>query len=253
VSVSVNGTPPDGKLCVRIKVISLPSSTSMRDSIRRQFDGLGIGFEFFDAVAPDNATAHITCYDASEFIVNCGRTATSTEIACYASHLALWRQCAEDNEPSLILQDDAQLDDAFRAGLFVASCQINKLGFIRVSPPVLRSSPVIDQLGPFRIHFCRRVPLTAVAYALSPDAAEQLADRGSIVEEPVDRYLQRFWRHRHPVFAISPPIVRPSTHARGSEIGETQKLPTSAGVWLRRACRTAQNEIARTHYNALHL
>lgn len=238
---------------MKIVVISLKSSQERRDSIEQQFRDLGVDFEFFDAVRPSGSSAHLRGYDEEEFIVNCGRPATDTEIACYASHLALWRLCADQQEPFLILEDDARLDSDFLAGLFVTSSQVSKLGFIRVSLPHLATSTRVNRLGPFDIHYCMRAPLLALGYAVSPEVAAQLVHSGGTVEEPVDKFLQRFWRYQRPVFAIVPPIVTLSSLADESDIGQRSKPRVTAGIWIRRAARKARNSVSRTLYNAAFL
>lgn len=238
---------------MKIQVISLESAVERRRSIEQQFTKIDTSFEFFDAICPRNSLQHIDGYAEQEFMLNCGRGATDAEIACYASHLALWRRCASGDEPFLILEDDARLDASFVSGLHVASCNIRALGFVRVSLPKLKTSTVIDQMGPFAIHYCRRVPLLALGYALSPRVAKRLAARGGIVEEPIDKFLQRFWRHKEPVFALTPPFVGLSDLATASNIGERHRPRPDASLWLRRAVRKTQNSVLRTLFNARYL
>ena len=234
---------------MKIKVISLASSAHRRTSIRRQFERLETPFEFFDAIEPGEALEHVHAYNENEFLLNCGRGATDSEIACYASHLALWRKCADEGEPYLILEDDAHLDESFLAGLLVAASRIRKLGLIRVSLPIVDTSVTLDRLGPFDIQYCRRVPLLALGYGLSPEAAARLATAAPNVEEPVDKFIQRFWRHGQPVFAVMPPFVHLATLANESDIGHRTRLSYGLATWLQRAARKVQNSISRTLYN----
>lgn len=233
---------------MKIQVISLKTSDQRRESISRQFELLDTEFEFFDAITPEYAPEHINGYDEEEFTVNCGRPATATEIACYASHLALWRRCVEEGVPYLILEDDALLDDMFLTGLLVASSQMSKLGFIRLSVPEPSTSVIIRKFGPISIHYCCRVPLIALGYAISPGTAEQLVRHGATIEEPVDKYLQRYWRHDQPVFAVEPPVVRLADHAAVSDIGAREMPKLSLSIWLRRAARKSHNSLARSVY-----
>ena len=237
---------------MKIKVISLKAAEDRRRNIERQFRDLDTQFDFFDAVRPENSAGHVAGYDENEFFANCGRAATDSEIACYASHLSLWRACAEENESFLILEDDARLDELFYIGVLVTACKVSQIGFIRVSLPHLQSSTLVDRLGPFDIRYCRRAPLLALGYAISPKVAKQLAARGAIVEEPVDKYLQRFWRHEQPVYAVTPPFVRLSSHADASCIGDRHRTRPGLKLWFRRAVRKAQNSVLRTLYNARH-
>lgn len=235
---------------MKINVISLQSAVHRRQSISQQFDHLDTAFDFFDAVQPPRSRDHIEGYNEREFMLNCGRAATDTEIACYASHLALWQQCSDEGTPYLILEDDAQLDESFLTGLFVTTSQIQKLGFIRVSLPELKRSTMMQRLGPFDIHYCQRAPLLALGYALSPRVAGQLVEAGKVVEEPVDKFLQRFWRFRQPVFAVVPPFIALSEHADDSNIGPREMPGLDAGTWIRRAGRKLQNSVSRALYNA---
>jgi len=234
---------------MKIRVISLRNSLRRRDSIRRQFEKLETPFEFFDAITPGDARHHVKGYDRREFFRNCGRYATETEIACYASHLVLWRRCADEGLPYLILEDDARLDSTFQAGFLAATSQIRKLGFIRVSLPRIRTPLLIGHLGPFDIQYCRRAPLLALGYAIAPISAKRLAHAAAIVEEPVDKFMQRFWRHGQPVFAITPPFVKLASVSDDSDIGERARHQSGFSVWLQRAPRKAQNYIQRTAYN----
>lgn len=234
---------------MKIKVISLSSSVKRRNSIKKQLSDLGAPFEFSDAITARDALEHVHHYDEREFLLNCGRPATATEIACYASHLALWQRCAEGEDPYLILEDDAELDSSFLAGLRVVAAQILQRGLIRVSLPHVNDALTIDDLGQFRIQYCRRAPLLALGYAVSPKAAARLSRAAQVVEEPVDKYMQRFWRHGQAVYAMSPPIVRLAPIAEKSDIGERMRPKYGLSMWLRRAVRKTQNSVARARFN----
>lgn len=234
---------------MKIKVISLSSSIRRQDNIREQLGKLNAPFEFADAIRPDAALQHIHHYDEREFLLNCGRPATATEIARYASHLALWQRCSDDYDPYLILEDAVELDASFLAGLLVVANRIRNRGLIRVSSPEVENALPIDDLGRFKIQYCRRVPLLALGYAVSPKAAARLAEAGQIVEEPVDQFIQRFWRHRQPVYAMYPPIVRLAAVSQEPHISERRPPRYGFATWIRRAARQAEDTIARTCFN----
>lgn len=235
---------------MRINVISLKSATARRESIKKQFDQQRVDFRFFDAIEPHAACQSIEGFNEREFVVNCGRVATDTEIACYASHLALWRRIGAGKNPQLILEDDAKLEPGFGPGLLIASSKARRLGFVRVSLPAVRTSNRVEQVGAFEIHLCRRAPLLALGYVLSPLVARRLANIGSIVEEPVDKFLQRYWRFGNPVYALVPNIVGLSVHAEESHIGARHKTRIDAELWLNRAGRKTENAVRRTLFSA---
>ncbi len=233
-----------------IRVISLKNSSLRRASIATQFAALNMAYEFFDAVTPLGAPAYIGGYDESEFLLNCGRVATDAEIACYASHLELWRQCAAAKRPYLILEDDARLTRSFCDGLPVLNRWVAERGLVRVALPLPRQSARVARQDSFALHYCRRVPLQALGYALSPGAARRLACAGATIEEPVDKFLQRFWRHGQRVYALLPAIVEHSLLADISEIGERIRDDYDVPTRLRRLIRKSGNAVARACSNA---
>lgn len=234
---------------MKIVVISLKGSERRRASIQKQFDAAGLAFEFFDAVSGHDALNHVHHYDDSEFVRNCGRSATANEIACYASHLALWGCCAAGDEPFLILEDDARLDPGFVHGFGVIKRRIGRLGLVRACGPFPNWSKSIEQSGPFDIRRCQRVPLLALAYALTPEAATRLVTAGSIVDEPVDKFMQRFWRHKQEIVALHPPIAHASTLECESDIGHRERANYTIRLWLIRLQRKCSNSLFRELYN----
>jgi hypothetical protein len=91
--------------------------------------------------------------------------------------------------------------------------------------------------------------LLALGYALSPVGASKLLDAGATVNEPVDKFMQRFWRHKQPVFAITPPVVTLGALAEESDIGARTRQAYGVSTWLRRATRKMQNAARRTAFN----
>ncbi len=234
---------------MKIVVISLKGSERRRANMRKQLSDKGLAFEFFDAVSGHDALDHVHHYDDDEFIRNCGRSATANEIGCYASHLAVWEQCAKGTEPFLILEDDARLDPGFVHGFGVVERRIAQLGLVRICGPYPDRSKNIEQTGPFELRRCQRVPLLALAYALSPSAAVRLVTAGYVVVEPIDKFMQRFWRHKQLVVALHPPITHASTLEYESDIGHRARPGYTMGMWLIRLRRKCRNSLQREAYN----
>lgn len=238
---------------MKIKVISDITSRQQRKRIDNQFTATGTEFEFFDAVTPDNSLHHIAGYDESEFVLNCGRLAHETEIARYASHLALWHQCAQEGVPYLVLEDDAELTEAFLTGLLLATSQIEVLGFIHLAAPEEPASVLMRQFGPFEIRFCRHAPHSARGYAISPHAADLLIQHGDRVQEPVDSFLQRFWHHRQPVFTISPPVLNSSNQVSDKVFTPQTRPKNGFRLWIRRMARKVHASRARHWFSSAFL
>ena len=78
---------------------------SLKDSQRRkfqtkQFDELGLDFRFFDAI--ESCQVHEK-HNHNDW----ERPLKISEVACYKSHLELWKRTISNQECSLILEDDA--------------------------------------------------------------------------------------------------------------------------------------------------
>ena len=235
---------------MKIVVISLQASVQRRRNIAQQFDDAGLAFEFFDAIPGARASRHVHHYDEAEFRINNGRSATSNEIGCYASHLAVWRHCVDAGQPVLILEDDARLSQHFVEGLAAIGGVIERCGIVRASLPPIKRSTEVERLPGFRVRYCHHVPLLALGYALSPAAAARLIDAGTVVDDPVDKFLQRFWIHGQPTFALRPYIVHLDPLSRDSDIGGRERDPLTPGLYLRRRLRRTGNSLRREWFNA---
>jgi glycosyl transferase family 25 len=234
---------------VKIIVISLTSSRERRQRIRRQFRAINTEFEFFDAVDGHGTLAHIHHFDGREFFLNTGRAAVASELACYASHLAAWRQCVDENEAFVVLEDDAKLGLSFADGLRAIEQEIYRRGFIRMAASIAGATLATETLKSFELRYCRKVPLMAPGYAISPKAARRMADRAEIVEAPIDKFIQQFWRHGQPVYALQPGIVFQHRVGEASDIGDRVRSAGTLATWLARARRKVSNATMRHWFN----
>lgn len=89
-------------------VISLSTAHERRIHINSEFSKKGIDFEFFDALTPEPAALF-----AQELGLNIDEYAlTKGEVACFMSHVFLWKKMVDDNIPHMaIFEDDIYLGD----------------------------------------------------------------------------------------------------------------------------------------------
>lgn len=92
-------------VAMKITVINLPSATDRRQFQLQQAASLGLELNFKDAVHRDQVPSGV----AETLAMQWERKMSPTEVACYLSHFQLWEQVASDNQPHLILEDDALL------------------------------------------------------------------------------------------------------------------------------------------------
>lgn len=215
---------------MRIFVISLRSAQARRIHVRREMVAAGVRFRFFDGIeGGSDPAAHFDAYSGPLYRINTRREPMSGEVGCYASHLALWRHCIALGEPILVLEDDFQLLPGFATNLRQIEAATRDHGFLRLetfdrprrrfSLRPRRRAQKVREYGALSVHYLSSVPLCMLAYAISPSAAAALVDASATLRAPVDKFMQRTWEHRVPLFAISPPLVCTADLAGDSTIG----------------------------------
>jgi glycosyl transferase, family 25 len=93
---------------MRSCVISLKTAFERRKHIEAQFFEHNVSFQFFDALTPDKAEVLAReiglCYEEKRL--------TPGELACFMSHVALWKKMLDENIPFMaIFEDDIYLGE----------------------------------------------------------------------------------------------------------------------------------------------
>ena len=245
---------------MRIVVISLVEAVDRRRSAAEQLSALGLEFEFFDACdASTRIPSHFDEFDGLAYRLNCQRDPTPGEIGCYASHLSLWKQCAVSDEPYLVLEDDFEALPGFIEAIAVLEMLLKEHDFIRLEPfnraravgkRLRLAGQTLDTIGRFTFHYLSDVPTQLTAYAISPSGATRLAKASSRLTAPADKFVQRTWVHRVPIFALSPAIARTGPHSRHSMIGDRRRLKRRGlGLLLARAAYKGFGELRRIGFD----
>jgi glycosyl transferase family 25 len=237
---------------MKIYIINLRKSANRRIEMAAELGRFGLDHEFFPAIEGDHGHEFFDGYDQSEFLLNSGRNASPGEVGCYASHLTLWRQSLERNEPVLVLEDDALLTPRFGDALQIISRLISDYDFIRMQtlgPERNQDSMPVERIGDFTIDYCSRYPYGAMAYAVSPVEARRLLAASRTLTGPVDLILRNFWDHGQPLFAISPNVVQAADSCMETTIGERPKEHLGTTVRIHRALRKLGWRRARSRFN----
>ena len=237
---------------MRIFVINLERSKDRRASIAAQLEPLPIAYSFFDAIDERRGYDFFSAYDEKKYLANTGRTASATEVGCFASHRCLWKHCVSVQRPIVIMEDDAELEGNFTAAIKEAERLIHRYGFIRLQSHgparhVLRRQ--VEAAEPFRLYYCSRFPFGAMAYAISPVAAAAFVDKSRVLAGPVDVFIKKFWEHGQPLFALSPSCVNGGTLSAASTIKHRDKGATDARLRAARTLTKLEDLIRRARFN----
>ncbi|MFW2404525.1 MAG: glycosyltransferase family 25 protein [Gammaproteobacteria bacterium] len=247
---------------MKIFVISLDDQHDRRAAITQQLHGLGLEFEFFDAVrGSENPLQHFPTVSNLQYQLNTRREPLPNEVGCYASHLSMWKRCAELGEPVVIMEDDFVAQDFFPAAIDAAGDLIERYGFIRFEPfrrdaRLTRSRQGVRKIadhGNFKLFYLADPPLCMTAYAVNPGSALALAEASAKLVGPVDKFMQRTWDHGVPLFALDPPSVTVSEQADTSTIGSRRKKSKNPLLMAARLIYKTAGQIQRGRFNNLQL
>lgn len=247
---------------MKIYVISLDDQQKRRAAITEQLHGLGLEFEFFDAVrGSDDPWRHFARTSTWQYRLNTRRDPLPNEVGCYASHLSMWKRCAESGEPIVIMEDDFVAHDTFPTAIEVADRLIDRHGFIRFEPfkrdpRLTRSKHGANKVltsGQFELFYLSDPPLCLTAYAVSPESARALAVASETLIGPVDKFVQRTWDHGEPIFALNPASATVSKQAEASTIGDRRKKSWNPALLLLRLVYKSAGQLQRNRFNARQL
>ena len=90
---------------MKVLVINLVYANDRRELQNEQLSFYGFDYEFLNAVSVDN----IGLETYKQHYKDWQRPLKKTEVACYYSHRNAWQRVIDDNQPILILEDDALL------------------------------------------------------------------------------------------------------------------------------------------------
>ncbi|EDY86415.1 putative Lex2B [gamma proteobacterium HTCC5015] len=220
---------------MKICVISLKNSQERRQAVKQQMDILGIDFEFFDAITPDDPSCRFyRRLDRRKYLINTGRHPSPTEIACYASHYALWLECIRSKSPMLIMEDDFTLTPDFKNALVACQSLADQYGYIRLQEEYRARSKAILKHGEFTLSRYTRVPHCMMAYSINPSTAKAFVRLSETLSAPVDVMLKKHWEHKQAIYGLTPYSVIASPHSSDSTIKGRQKHRKPLHIQLQR-------------------
>ena len=186
--------------------------------------------------------------------INSRRPPLPAEIACYASHRAMWRRCVELGAPIVVLEDDFRLLPGFAGALPRLEALTREFGFVRIqslqrgrrrfTPKVVRNDSELA------LHYLADVPLCMLAYSIDPSAAAALIESSAYLTAPVDKFMQRTWEHGVPLFGIAPPLVDTARVSEQSTIGDRSHKSWNLLLLTLRALDKVRGRIRRRAFNA---
>lgn len=238
---------------MRVYVINLEASVDRRRYLSAQLDRLGIDYSIFKAIEPPQAREWFERYDELRYLRNTGRKASPGEIACFASHAALWKKAVDTGEPLVVLEDDVEILPTFPRALAEATRLIDAYGFLRLADNGpsrrVRMTPM-ETAGAFSVVWYTRYAFGSHGYAISPEAAAAFLAHSTVVAGPPDLFIKRFWEHGRPLYGLLPAPVGFNTFGAAPVIEARKKAEPRTTVRVWRLMTKLSGAIARARFNA---
>ena len=212
---------------IDIFVINLESSTERREHISKQLDTLGLDFHIFSAVDGRKEPQPLfEMYNDKLSQLYRGKSLSSGQLGCYASHYLLWQKCVELGKPIIVLEDDAVI----RPDGFLQFCrQCQQLGrefeFIRLHKHQRKrysytQSLQLEDLGVYRF---TKGHMGTIGYYLTPEGAQKFLASSKQWAFNVDIMMDRFWDTQVECYGVIPECIH-HDDSSGSDIGYSKKV-----------------------------
>ena len=212
---------------MRVFIINLARSKDRKELMQSRIDELlkkdpslatKLSFEFFEAVDgkdEKNLQAFKEYIDDKKANFFRGGVLSSSEKACFASHLLLWKKCVELNESIIVLEDDVIFRDEFLE--FIDDLISSPYDFVRLM--ALKKLKGILSLNKHHILTRKRASGTQ-GYLLRPKAALSFLKKAKFYY-PLDDYMDKFFLHGVFIVLFQPFLI--SMHFEHSTINIGKK------------------------------
>lgn len=227
---------------MRIVVINLERALERRQRMQAQLASLALDHAFFAAVdAARGQLDGVSRYDERRALRMLGHALTPAEVGCFASHYLLWERCVRDGEALIVMEDDLLLDPTLPAAVEALPGPLAHCGLIRLAGLTPRRwQPVLELGERWRLVRNLKGPRGTQCYALHPNGARALLAGAQVWIDAVDLYLDAFWLHGVPSYALLPsPVTHLPEAEAASSIGRVR--------WARKRSRREKLRRELTH------
>jgi glycosyl transferase family 25 len=217
-------------------VVSLLDQKKRRRLVVDEVKKYNLEFEFFEAVdgkqlGQDVLDAH---FDAPRNEKYFKRTLSMGEIACYLSHLELWKRVAQgDDDYALILEDDFEfLSDPTPFLCQLADKNITDVMIKIDGTPKRQKLRIVEQLNNTALVLTDVIPARTTGYLIGRNAAKALYKSRKTFFRTIDNDIKHHWEFDVPVLVAIPQLVH-ERDDNSSGLDASRKAHRSGGAFRR--------------------
>lgn len=185
-------------------VISLLRSPQRREKARSELSKTNLSWSFLDAVDGSQFQSFPPEYQSRKVKRLLGFDLTPNEIGCFLSHKKAWQTCLNNNQPTLILEDDFILLPHFENTLQLLLTEFHDWQLIRLQALAKAPHDIVKIIGEISIVKNHGDPVGATAYIIKPEAAKILIEHAKDIYEPLDHFLEHKTKHGVEILAVKP-------------------------------------------------
>lgn len=211
---------------MKIFVISLESAKERRIQVISNLEKENLDWNFHNAI--NGADIHVSTdprVDTKMCLRFPGYLLKPNEVACFLSHRELWKKSVALGESIVILEDDAVTNKLFKNRLkeILSNPKLKEIDILRLGNGnfKIEKNKILD-LEDFSIFRYREDPLCALAYIISPRAANKLIKFSERFSISVDNYIWQGDIHGCVTLDVSPHFFQSKDNGN-STIGNRRK------------------------------
>lgn len=189
---------------IKILVISIKGQEDRRSYISQTLNGLGLDWEYIDAVVGKNLNGFPAEYDAQKRLDYFGYHISQGLLGCFLSHRKAWERCIELNQTCLILEDDAKPQPEFMDALQTALNIQDHWDLFRLHGIYEKKYLSLGHIGSFEIIENLKDPSSAAAFIVKPEAAKALLKYSQSFYMANDDFIECRYLHQLRILAIKP-------------------------------------------------
>lgn len=191
-------------LNLQILVISLVRSPQRREKAQSELSKTNLSWSFLDAVDGSQMQFPPPEYNSRKVRRLLGFDLTKNEIGCFLSHRKAWQTCINNNQPTLIFEDDFILLPHVEKTLQLLLTEFHDWQLIRLQGLSETAYDVVKAIGDISIVKNHGDPVGATAYIVKPEAAKILIEHAKDIYEPLDHFLEHRKKHGVEMLAVKP-------------------------------------------------
>lgn len=216
-----------------IHVINLDRSVTRRDAIEQEMLRLDFPFRRFSAIdGAELDRARFSGYPAQPEGAIIKKPLTRAEIACYLSHIAVWKEIAEGEHPAaFVFEDDATFREDAAGVMTEIARRTPDWDILKLYSDKTKNLFDREFLGSKYCYGVARIlPMSTIGYAITKPAAAYMAERACRFSLPVDMDMKQWWNHQACVKIVQPSLCQPSEALQtSSEINQDRERLWAGG------------------------